>query len=167
MKKFKLYWDKDKEQNWINEMVQEGWTLTKYFLGIYTFEECEPGEYIYQIDLMGSTKEEWNNFKEFVEDAGIEVVTQWYRWIFLRKKASDGEFEMYTDNESKACQYKRIRNFFAGAMGVEIICFFNSIVRVLDTGSAVYWGFTLLILLFAIILGNESWKCHKKVKSLG
>ena len=51
MVKFRLYYDKDKEQDWLMEMVNRGWAVKKFFLGFYTFEPCEPGEYIYQIKL--------------------------------------------------------------------------------------------------------------------
>ena len=50
MKKFKLYFDKEKEETWLNEMCGKGLAMTKFFLGVYTFAPCEPGAYIYQID---------------------------------------------------------------------------------------------------------------------
>lgn len=52
MKKFKIYFDKDKEEEWLNEMAQNGYAFTSFFLGMYSFEKCEPGEYSYQIDLL-------------------------------------------------------------------------------------------------------------------
>lgn len=166
MKKFKLYWDKDKEQQWINEMAQEGWALTKYFLGVYTFEKCEPGEYIYQIDLMGSTSKEQNEFKSFLEDIGVEIVAEWYRWIFLRKRAEDGEFEMYTDDESKIQQYKKIHNFFKAFFVAELVCFLMEINASVQTESVVFSVATFLIGFFAIVIGIAMWKTGQKIKSL-
>ena len=34
MKKFKWYYDKDAEEIWLNEMVNQGWALEHYFLGV-------------------------------------------------------------------------------------------------------------------------------------
>lgn len=33
-------------------MSSDGWALNNFFLGVYTFVPSEPGEYIYQIDLL-------------------------------------------------------------------------------------------------------------------
>ena len=44
MKKFVLYFDKDKETEWLNKMAQDGWAMTDFFAGVYTFEPCEKGD---------------------------------------------------------------------------------------------------------------------------
>lgn len=31
MKKFKLYFDKDKEEKWLNEMSLQGWAMREFF----------------------------------------------------------------------------------------------------------------------------------------
>lgn len=49
MIKFKLYFDKDAETKWLNQMAAEGWAMTGFFAGFYTFEKCEKGKYIYQV----------------------------------------------------------------------------------------------------------------------
>ena len=54
MKKFRMYFDKDKETAWLNEMAAEGYALTSFFAGLYTFDECVPGKYTYQIDFSDS-----------------------------------------------------------------------------------------------------------------
>ena len=51
MTKFKIYFDKDVETKWLNQMVAEGWALKSFFAGFYTFEECKKGEYIYPMSL--------------------------------------------------------------------------------------------------------------------
>lgn len=101
MTKFRLYYDKDAEESWLNTMSRKGWAFKKFFLGFYSFEECEPGEYNYQIDILNSWNGDKTDFASFMEESGVEVISQWYRWVYIRKKASDGPFEMYTDIESK------------------------------------------------------------------
>ena len=51
MKKFALYFDTDKEMEWLNKMAQEGYAMVDFFAGLYTFEPCEKGEWQYQIDI--------------------------------------------------------------------------------------------------------------------
>ena len=47
MKKVKnrLYLDYEKEELWINDMVQEGWHLKKFMFFRFTFEKGEQGSY--------------------------------------------------------------------------------------------------------------------------
>ena len=67
MLKFKLYYDKDAEEDWLKEMCLNGWAFKKFFLGFYTFEKCEPGEYNYQIDLLDSWSGEKDDYAAFME----------------------------------------------------------------------------------------------------
>lgn len=113
-KVFKLYWDKDKEEIWLNEMANEGWGFSSFYLGTYTFKKCEKGEYVYRIDLMEEvpTAKKSMDYIKLVEETGAEYVCSWARWVFFRKKASEGEFTLYTDIDSKIGNYKRIRDMF-------------------------------------------------------
>lgn len=166
MKKFRLYFDKDAEQNWLNKMSVQGWAFEKFFLGYYIFVPCKPKEFIYQIDLLDNWNGDKKDFSDFMEDSGVEVVNQWYRWVFLRKKASDGPFEMYTDIESKISQYKRIKNFFMIGFLLEIMCFCIEITTALYTKSLVFWLFTMFLGLVALILLQIVCKCKWKIKQL-
>lgn len=125
LKKFKLTFDKDWEQNWLNEMCQQGWAFTKFFAGVYTFEPCQPGEYIYQVDLMpgsGLQASDPEGYAEFMEETGVTVVCRWARWVFLRKRAEDGPFEVYSDAASQIESYKSIRRMLIWALGLELLC---------------------------------------------
>lgn len=140
--------------------------MTDFFLGIYHFEPCEQGEYIYQVDLLSSWSGNKKDFASFMEDSGVEVVSQWYRWVFLRKKASEGPFEMYTDNESKIKQYSRIRNFFSVVLIVEILCFIDELYFALQTKSFALWGFVGLIGIIILAFLNMVLKCRWKIQQL-
>ena len=77
MIKFRLYYDKDKETVWLNDMVASGYSMTGFFAGFYTFEKCEPGEYIYQIDFSDKFSSVTNDYREFMEETGIEIIQTW------------------------------------------------------------------------------------------
>lgn len=118
MKKFKWYFDKDKEEEWLNGMCSKGWAMTKFFLGVYTFVPCEPQAYTYQIDMpvtagkLGLWGEGKQEYLAFMEAVGAEHVCSWGFWTFFRKETAQGDFQMYTDAESRIWLYQRIRRLF-------------------------------------------------------
>lgn len=121
MKKFRLHFDKDKEERWLNEMSQKGWAMVEYFAGLYVFVPCKPGEYTYRVDMpedfrsRPSWKKNRENNREYislVEETGAEYVCGWGWWIFFRKETAKGGFELYTDIESQVALYQRIRRLF-------------------------------------------------------
>lgn len=166
MKKFRVYFDKDTEQDWIMEMSNQGWAFENFFLGVYTFKPSEPGEYIYQIDLLDDWMGDKKDFSEFMEDSGVEVVAQWYRWVFLRKRAEEGPFEMYTDIESKIVQYKRMEKFFLVILILESIIFLVEFLAAIRTRSMALIIATMLIGLIVMILFHNVLKCKEKIKAL-
>lgn len=120
MKKFRLYFDKDKEEKWLNEMSEQGWAMADFFAGLYTFVPCKPGEYIYQVDMPGEIgkmpiweqKIKYREYIDLVEETEAEYVCRWGWWLIFRREAAKGEFVLYTDTESKIGLYRRIRKLF-------------------------------------------------------
>ena len=128
MTKFRLYFDKDKETVWLNELAAKGYALISFFAGFYTFEKTEPGEYIYQIDLGEKLFAVTDDYRSFMEETGVEIIDNWGYWVFLRKKAAEGEFELYTDVDSQIEHYTKIRNMFKVVSIIELICFIVEII---------------------------------------
>lgn len=116
----RAFYDFEKEENFLNKMAAQGWALKKYCFCKYVFEECEKGEYIYRIQLLekGLDNPESQKYIQFMEDMGAEFITSYNRWVYFRKKASEGEFEIFTDKDSKISHYKKVRLFFMIAAGV-------------------------------------------------
>ncbi|ATW26706.1 DUF2812 domain-containing protein [Candidatus Formimonas warabiya] len=166
MLKFKLYYDKDAEEEWLQKMSSEGWALKKFFLGFYTFEPCEPGEYNYQIDLLDNWSGNKADYASFMEDLGVEVIDQWWRWVYLRKKAVDGPFEMYTDVNSKIALYSKILNFFKIFLVIESICFFIEFAATIRTGYFMFGVFSVLLGAISLAMLKMVWKCKWKIEQL-
>lgn len=164
MLKFKLYYDKDAEEDWLKKMCLDGWAFKKFFLGFYTFEKCEPGEFNYQIDLLDSWNGEKEDYSAFMEDTGVEVIDQWWRWVYLRKRASEGPFEMYTDVDSKIAQYTKIKNFFKVALVIEILCFFMEVLATINTGKYIFGIFAALLAVISLAILKIIWKCNWKIE---
>lgn len=160
MLKFRLYFDKDKETAWLNEMAQKGYAMTGFVAGFYRFEKCEPGKYAYQIDFGEKFFSVTEDYREFMNEAGIEIVQTWGFWIILRKLASEGEFKLYTDVDSSIEHYTKIRNLFKLVSIIEIICFMLEAVVAMNGEMAGYYGMLIvgicmLILIRATVKTND------------
>ena len=144
MIKFRLYFDKDKETAWLNEMAEQGYAMTGFFAGFFHFEECEPGEYEYQIDFGDKFFSVSNNYREFMEETGVEIIQCWGFWIVLRQKASEGAFQLYTDVDSSIEHYSKILRMFKIFTIIELLCLFMEIYAA-TTGTALAYAFTCII----------------------
>ena len=150
MIKFRAYYDKDKETEFLNEMSRRGYALTGFFAGFYSFDRCQPGEYIYQVDITEGMFRVSNDYREFMRDMNVEIISVWGPWVILRKKAEEGPFILYTDVESNIEHYTKIRNKFKVAAILETICLFVEVLAALD-GSYMAKGFSCV--LAAILAG--------------
>lgn len=150
MKKFRLYLDEEKEVKWLNEMCDQGWKLVSFFAGVYTFEECEKGKYLYQEDTTNTFFRVSDDYREFMKEASVEIVQVWGPWVILCSERSKGKFELFTDNESKIEHQKKILKIFKAVSILELICFFTEIFLVMEgSHSASYAAIIVGVILFA------------------
>ena len=119
----KLFWDYEKEENWLNELSSKGLALSDYSWCRYVFSETINNEYTYRIELLDHppTHPESVAYIKFLEENGIEYVSSYMSWIYLRKKSSEGVFDIYSDLESKIKHYKRINRLWISLMALELI----------------------------------------------
>ena len=122
-KVFKIFlaFQYEKEEKWLNEMSAKGLQLTDVALFIYTFTDNEPENYIYRLEMLDDlpSSAKGSAYIRFLEDMGVEYIGSMVRWIYVRKPASEGPFDLYSDIESKIKHYSRIRNL----MLILFICF--------------------------------------------
>ena len=169
MIQWKFTFDKDEEQDWLNDYCREGWAMADFFAGLVTFVPCRPGEFIYQIDLLpgaGLRADDYEDYVSFMRDMDVEVLQRWGRWVYLRKRAEDGPFEIYTDTDSKIQLYRRIRKMFLWVWVLELVLSINVFLQ-----AVVYGGLLLrcsaavaALMLLAIVQG--AWKCTRKIQEL-
>ncbi|MCM1026602.1 MAG: DUF2812 domain-containing protein [Roseburia sp.] len=140
MTKFRWYYDTDRETEWLNEMAEKGYAMEGFFLGFYFFEECTPGKYLYQIDFSEEFGHVHSAYREFLAETGVEIIKIWGFWVYLRKRAEEGPFELYSDVESRVDHYKKICRIFQVALFVELICAITQLFCGLGIISSVLWG---------------------------
>ena len=126
----KAFWDYEKEEKWLNEMSAKGMALTDYSWCRYVFEEAQPNEYTYRIELLENMPNHAESvaYIRFLEESGVECVATYTRWIYLRKKTSEGSFEIYTDIDSRIKHYKRIYTMWNTLTFVEFTAGLSNLV---------------------------------------
>lgn len=173
MVKFRIYFDKDEEEIWLNEMVAQGYAMKKFFLGFYRFVPCEKGAYIYQIDLFTENKRNMTHqeYVNLIEETGAEYICRWGWWRIFRRKTELGKFELYTDASSKLEQFQRIFRFFRAVAILESVI---TVYELILTGINWYrWGSSvtlvvccMICLLMTGVLWNASYRIWNKICKL-
>lgn len=150
----------EKEEQWLNQMAAKGWHCIDYVFGRYLFEKGEPGEYIYRIQLLKNPINhlESTAYLNFLRETGVEVVASYSRWVYLRKKAADGPFDLFSDKESRIAHYKNI-----------IYMFLPFAIMNLAFSLKIFTGQTvpdLIHVAAVVILSIPIARCYKRIRRL-
>jgi len=150
----KLYWNFEKEERWLNDMATKGQALIHYSWGTYRFEQSQPAEWIYRIELLpdAATKPASEEYLAFMADTGAQTVATYQRWVYFRKPAADGTFEVFSDLDSRIAHYKRVllmfTSLFAALLPITIVNITN-----ISRGNLTL---ALVLPLLAIMIGAEA-----------
>jgi len=122
IKKCFFVWDFDKEEQWLNEMAAKGLVLVSVGFCKYEFEDCVPGEYRVCLQLLDKLPRhpEMQKYIEFMEETGAEHVGSFTRWVYFRKKADEGSFEVFSDNASRVKYLTSIVSFVSLIIGLNL-----------------------------------------------
>ena len=166
MHKWFWVWDYEKEEKWLNEMAAAGLALISASFCRYEFEECVPGAYELCIVYTGiNDPARVGQLVDFIVDTGAEHVGSCNRWLYFRRPAELGKFEMYSDNASRAEYISSIKKFliFIGAFNL-FIGFWNISFYLMKE------MFINLIGLLSIVVGAMAlfgaWRMQQKIKAL-
>lgn len=120
--------DYEREQKWLNAMSRSGWNFVRTNGFIYTFEKGTPGEYIYKIDLPNEsmTDVEVDAYYKFMEECGIEVVSSFKFWRYLRKKSADGPFDTANNTMGQLLMVNK-----AYGMATKMLCIIIAIFAII------------------------------------
>lgn len=169
----KAFIDYEKEERWLNDMAAKGLAMTDYSWCRYVFEDTEPGEYTYRLELLDNmaTHPESRKYIEFIEETGVEQISSYGRWVYFRKKTSDGPFNLYSDLDSKIRHYQKVfQLWFVLGIAELVIGFSNTMMGVGqliegDTNFNGWLGLPLLALGLFLLLGLAL-PLHRKIKRL-
>jgi len=174
-KHLKVFMDYEKEEKWLNEMAVKGFAMTSFNFLYYTFEDCVPGEYIYRIELLEhrDSHPESLRYIRFLEESGVEHVDTYNTWVYFRKKTADGDFNIYSDLNSRIKHYKRVSNFEL-VLSCAMLCLSFGFIRLfisdLKNGDPFWVIYSVVFLLFelsvVVLLLRLWWRYTKKIKRL-
>ena len=143
-------WEFEKEERWLNAMAQEGWALKQAGFCTYTFERCEPGEYIIRMEMIDNSQ----SFQSFMEELGAEEVGKCVRWAYFRRKAELGEFKMFSDIDSRISHLNQI-----GKM-LFLLCMANVVIGITSCTGAISSRLGWLNLLCAALVAYGIGRIH-------
>jgi len=162
-------WDYDKEEKWLNEMAAKGLSMVSYSVCKYEFEDCDPGEYKICLQLLDNNYKhpESQKYIEFIESTGAEHVGSYMRWVYFRRKAELGEFEMFSDNDSRVKYLSKVIAFIALIGGLNLfVGIYNILIAALLHMSFNFIGLiNVAIGIWAAFGVVKLLKKKKKIKS--
>lgn len=97
IRKWYWVWQFEEEEQWLNEMALSGWVLEKVGFAVYWFRPCQPGEYIVRTEM----RDKDDAYVNFMEEIEAEYIGRMAKWIYFRRKAELGEFQIFSDLESR------------------------------------------------------------------
>ena len=146
-----LVWEFDRAEKWLNEMAAKGLCLVSVGFCKYEFEDCEPGEYRICLQLLDKMPRhpESQKYIEFLEATGAEHIGSFLRWAYFRKKATDSEFELFSDNASRIKYLSGVISFIALITIANLIVGINNIFLAISLVSPInYLGIINLAIGF-------------------
>ncbi|MEK3889855.1 DUF2812 domain-containing protein [Bacillus sp. FSL K6-3431] len=186
MKKFKMFFDIEKEEQWLNEQLQKGYRCTNISgLGIYTFEKTDE-RYVMRLDCQDYlSKKKFKDYKGIYEDFGwIYINGSWLGGIRYWQKENDDQNEIFSDRQSKSNYYKRLMGY---SFMLGMLCLAYSYMLYKDSGlylteglwsmkGELFWKAFLfetpfvllrsLPALIVIIFGSSFYKAYRKYSML-
>lgn len=127
----------EREERWLNEMSRRGWHFVSTNGLIYRFEQGQPGEYIYKIDLPdGVDASRRADYERFMAECGVEVVSRFKEWIFLRRRASEGPIETADNSRAQLSLINRAIGY-----ATDVLCRLLSVFAALSVISLVVASF--------------------------
>ncbi|MFJ7732485.1 DUF2812 domain-containing protein [Lysinibacillus sp. NPDC097231] len=162
--KFRFYIDHEHEEQWVNNMAEQGWYLTSFWPFLYVFERGTPGEYIYRSEMVINRKKD---YYDFLDTMNIEHMHSFGVWAYFRKRKEAGPFEIFSGKSEKIKYLSRINLLFI------LVCLLNAFAVSLNIVPSIIhheyqeitW-FCLLNVLLMFLLMLEVYRNHKRKKRL-
>lgn len=169
--KYFFIWDFDKEEKWLNKMIQRGFCLSSVEICRYEFEECNPGEYVIYMQRLenGINNPKSESYMELIEETGAEYIDTINRWVYFRMKTTDGDFELFSDNKSHIKYLNSIIHFIVLLAGINLIIGLANLILffVLWNSANLFGLINILFTIFCAIGYHRLLKKRKKLETEG
>ncbi|MGI6440338.1 MAG: DUF2812 domain-containing protein [Peptoniphilaceae bacterium] len=141
-------WSFQQEENWLNDMAQQGWFLEAVSPFVYDFTAVEPGSYQIRLQLLTEAKEseKSRDYLQFVEDIGAQQIAAFGRWVYFKKKTDGKEFQLFSDIASRKKHLRTVQILILPILLIMSLNFSNmSLLRENSPVRIVIWIFSLLM----------------------
>lgn len=103
VRKWFWVWEFEKEEKWLNDMACDGWLLDGVGWCRYTFRSCEKDSFRVRLEMLAFApgSEEGREYIGFIEGSGAKCVGSLMKWVYFVKDRADGEFELFSDIDSR------------------------------------------------------------------
>lgn len=155
IRKFSLIWDFEKEEDWLNEMSQNGWSLASVGLGTYSFIKADPGEYTIRLHMHSKDDE----YLDIMRGSGAEYIGRIGSWVYFKRRAELESFDVFSDLDSKLEHLGSISRFLMIAGGVNL---YLGVMNSLGQASRIAW----INLVAACFLMYGLGRIHGKAEEL-
>lgn len=109
IRKWFWVWDQEKEMAFLKAQAQKGYLLSSVAIGKYTFTLEQPSEKVYQSDFKGLNRHlSESDYLTLYRETGREYIGNTGGWYYFCRDFSDGQIEIYNDNDSKLMLYRRL-----------------------------------------------------------
>lgn len=114
MIKFKSFFDIEKEEQWLNKQLQNGFVCTNISaLGFYTFAKTNK-HYVLRIDYQDYlAQEKFKDYQLMYIDFGWQFLKGSRSGLQYWQKEKDSQNKLYSDRQSEQNYYKRVMNYSA------------------------------------------------------
>ena len=123
-------------------------------LFLYDFVPCAPGEYTIRLEMRNPAPE----YLELMAESGAEYVGRFTQWLYFRKRADQGEFDLYSDLDSRMTHLQKV-----GRLLVLIGCL-NLCIGLINTLNTFSFGWINLALASVLFYGLG--RIHGKMDAL-
>jgi len=154
IRKWFWVWEFEKEEQWLNTMAQQGWVLDGVGYCKFHFVACQPGEYTVRLEMRPYDEA----YISFMQETGAEYVGRMMQWIYFRKPAAEGSFDLFSDIDSRIAHLDRIGKSLT-AIGVA-----NLVIGIANSINSVNLGW--INLLCATVLMYGLGRIHGKKETL-
>lgn len=160
-------WDFEQEEQWLNQMSKEGLQLISVGFCKYVFEKNDK-RYTYKVELLDNlpSNSKSQDYIEFLEETGIEHVGSYIRWVYLRKDASKGEIELFSDNSSRIKHYKKVIFLLVAISPLMIVNLFNLYSFYTRTSSYLIMGILAFNIVISTSMGVGILRLYNAIKDL-
>lgn len=156
IRKWFWVWEFEKEEQWLNQMAQAGWVLEKTSFATFYFRRCEPEAYTIRLEFHDYDE----SYIQFMAETNAEYVGRMgCQWLYFRKKTEYGEFDIFSDLDSKIKHLNKISKV------ISIIAVANLIIGLANSFSSAA-SFAWINLLGASLLTYALGRIHGKKESL-